>query len=96
MPKANVFPIRKPPAQHKAEMEGIGGDLANIATEIDRAALAVIGLVKELDESCDNGESLADWLRGIATKIHDVMTRLSRRSIWTPPRAIHCIGLAPR
>jgi hypothetical protein len=61
MPKANVFPIRKPAAQHKAETANIGGELCTIATELDRAALAVLGLINEIDESNPDGESITDW-----------------------------------
>jgi enoyl-CoA hydratase/carnithine racemase len=88
MPKANVFPIRKPAAQHQAETANIDGELCTIATELDRAALAELGLINEIDESNPDGESIADWLRGISAKVNDIVTRLSPIDIDATKRAL--------
>jgi hypothetical protein len=65
----------KPTAQHKAETAGIGDELGDIASEIDLAGLAVLGMAGELDDVNGYGQRIQYRLLDLADKVRDVAGR---------------------
>jgi hypothetical protein len=69
--------VMKPTAQHKAETAGIDDELGDLASDIDLAGLAVLGMAGELDDVHGYGQRIQDRLLDLADKVRDVAGRLS-------------------
>ena len=71
--------VLKPRARHEAETAGIGDEPSEVQSEIEIAALAVLGLTTDFgDDAADaDGQKITNLLRAAARKLDNIGERLS-------------------
>jgi hypothetical protein len=76
MRRSNVT-VLKPASRHQAEAASALEDLGGVASEVQMAALATIGLSQELDDTAGNGLAIGNWLFRLAHKLRQIDDKLS-------------------
>lgn len=88
MRRSNIT-VLKPAAQHDAEAAAAREDLAVVATEVEMAALATIGLSHELDDPEGDGPAIGHWLFRLAHKLRQIDEALSPLDVKATKRKIN-------